>query len=144
MANEEFKHIVRVSNTDLDGNKSVVDSLRKIRGISFMFANAICQIAGVDRTQQMGLASEADVKKIQAVIDDPVGAGVPTWLLNRRKDVTTGKNDHLIVNDLIIANEDDIKRMRKMKSYRGMRHARGLPVRGQRTKSNFRKNKGKK
>jgi len=48
-----------------------------------------------------------------------------------------------LVGDLKFTKENDIKLLKKVKSYRGMRHALGLPVRGQRTKSNFRRNKGK-
>jgi len=49
----------------------------------------------------------------------------------------------LLGNDLELSTEFDIKRLRKIKSYRGIRHMAGLPLRGQRTKSNFRKNRRK-
>ena len=65
----------------------------------------------------------------------------PKFLLNRRNDFTTGKDSHLFGNDLELSEELDIKRLKKIKSYRGIRHATGQPVRGQRTKSHFRKNK---
>ena len=50
---------------------------------------------------------------------------------------------HLLTGNLTFYKENDIKRMKKIKSLKGMRHQKGLPVRGQRTKSHFRKNKGK-
>ena len=50
---------------------------------------------------------------------------------------------NFLQDDLSFAEENDIKMMKKIRSYRGVRHGMGLPVRGQRTKSNFRKNKGK-
>lgn len=139
---EDFNYIVRVANSDLDGKKPVVDALRKIKGVSFMFANAMCSVAGIDRNAITGKLSKSDIKKLQAVIDDP--SAIPKWLLNRRKDYETGQDMHLVVNELIYQRDNDIKRLRKIKSYRGVRHSSDLPVRGQRTKSNFRKNKGKK
>lgn len=142
--NNDFNHIVRVANTDLVGEKQTADALRKIKGVNFMLANAICQKAGVDRHKQIGTISDADVKKIQAVIDDIPAAGIPTWLMNRRKDYESGEDMHNITNDLLLTHDNDLKRLKKIKTYRGLRHQAKLPVRGQRTKSNFRRNKGKK
>lgn len=141
---ENFNYIIRVANTDLDGQKKIIDSLRKIRGINFMFANAICVEAKVDPMSMTGKLSDEQIKQIQDVVADPTATNIPSWLLNRRKDYQTGEDQHLIVNDLLIANEDDKKRLKKIKTYRGLRLQAGLPVRGQRTKSNFRSNKGKK
>lgn len=144
MADQEFNHIVRVANTDLDGNRHTVSALRNITGVNFMLANAICQKAGVERKAKIGTISDADIKKIQAVVNDLHGSGIPSWMLNRRKDYTTGEDKHLITNDLILQKDNDIKRLKKIRAYRGTRHMAGLPSRGQRTKSNFRSNKGKK
>jgi small subunit ribosomal protein S13 len=141
---EDFQYIIRVSNTDLDGEKKIVDSLRKIKGVSFMFANALCTVAGVEKNALTGELQEPQIKAIQKAVDNPGEAGVPSWLVNRRRDYETGEDKHVIVNDLIIAHEDDMKRLKKIKTYRGLRLQAGLPVRGQRTKSNFRSNKGKK
>lgn len=142
--NTEFKHIVRVASTDLEGRKQTLLALTKIKGISFMLANAICHKAGVNRQAILGNIPDSDIKKLQAVIEDLSGSGIPSWMMNRRKDYETGVNMHLIVNDLLLAHDNDKKRLRKIRSYRGIRHASGLPLRGQRTKSNFRRNKGKK
>ena len=84
-----------------------------------------------------------EVKKLDNVIADPAKAGAPTWMLNRRKDYEDGSDKHVITGDLKFALENDIKRLKRIKSYIGMRHGVGLPVRGQRTKSNLRRNKGK-
>ncbi len=142
--NADFRHIVRIANTDLAGEKKIVDALRKIKGVSFMFASAVCTAAGVDKNGRMGDIKDADIKKLQAVLEQPVSAGIPAWMLNRRKDYETGANKHLVVNDLSFTHDNDLKRLKKIRSYRGVRHQHGLPVRGQRTRSNFRKNKGKK
>ncbi len=68
---------------------------------------------------------------------------LPTWLVNRRRDYETGKDMHLLQSDLNLANESDVKRLQKIRSRRGVRHALHLPLRGQRTKANFRRNKGR-
>jgi len=68
---------------------------------------------------------------------------VPSHMVNRSKDFETGEDKHLVGSDLELRKEFDIKRLRKIKSYRGLRHGVNLPVRGQRTKGNFRPNKMK-
>ena len=64
---------------------------------------------------------------------------MPVWLLNRRKDYSTGKDLHVTGSDLVISLRNDLNRLRKIRSYRGIRHEQGLPVRGQRTRTSFRK-----
>ena len=140
---DNFKYIVRVANTDLDGNKKIGFALRKVKGVNYSIANAVCRIANIDHGKKTGYLSDAEIAKLSGVISDPVKAGMPVWMFNRRKDPETGKDSHLILGDLQFAKENDIKMMQKMKSYRGSRHATGLPSRGQRTKSNFRKSKSR-
>ncbi len=139
---ENFKHIIRVVNTDLDGSKPIVNALRKIYGVSFMFANMVCSATGVDKTKKAGTLSDDEVKKLEDAINNPLGNGAPAWMLNRRNDYETGEDKHITTADLKFIKDNDIKMMKKFKTYRGIRHMDGLPVRGQKTKSNFRKNKG--
>jgi small subunit ribosomal protein S13 len=63
---------------------------------------------------------------------------MPVWLLNHRKDIATGKDLNLLSNDLNLQISDDINLMKKMRSYRGLRHEQGHKVRGQKTRSNGR------
>ncbi len=140
---QEYRHIVRVANTDLNGAKAIYNAIRKIKGIDFMFSNAICTLAGVDPTIKAGDLTDAQVQKLDEVIKSPARHGVPSWILNRRKDPEDGTTKHLITGDLTFTTESDIRNMKKIKSYKGVRHSMGQPVRGQRTRSNFRKNKGK-
>jgi small subunit ribosomal protein S13 len=139
----EIRHLVRVSNTDLNGEKPIFQALRKIKGISFMYANAVCYMAGIDKHIKAGILTESQIKKLEEVMRNPARFGCPEWMLNRKKDPETGQDMHLIMSDLDFAQEMDVKMMKKVKSYKGLRHQWGLPVRGQRTRSNFRKNKGK-
>lgn len=138
-----FKYIVRVANVDLDGKKPIGHAMRKIKGIGFMFAHMVCSLAGVDRTKRTGMLMDVEIKKLSEVVLHPEQFHAPVWMFNRRKDYSTGEDHHLITDQLNFVKDNDIKTLKKIRSYRGLRHAWGLPVRGQRTRSNFRRHKGK-
>jgi len=145
MADEKQKIqlLVRVANTDLDGNKQLRTALTKIKGVNYSLASAICSVTGLAQDSKTGLLAKADVEKLDKAVRDPIAFGIPSWMVNRQKDYETGKDKHLITADLDFTKQNDIKRLSKIKSYRGLRHQWGLPVRGQRTSSNFRKSKTK-
>jgi len=86
-----------------------------------------------------GYLTDEEVKKIEEVLNDPAKFGIPSWMFNRRKDYYTGEDKHIIESDLTIARQEDINRLKKIRCYRGIRHELGLPCRGQRTKSTFRR-----
>ncbi|MBW2991988.1 30S ribosomal protein S13 [Candidatus Woesearchaeota archaeon] len=140
---QEFRDLVRVHNADIQGNKKIINGLRNVSGVSFMFANMVCELAKIDKHKKAGELTDDEINKLEAVISDPVKAGAPVWMLNRRKDLDTGNDIHITTNDLSFIKDNDLKLLKKIKCYKGIRHMRNLPVRGQRTKSNFRKNKGK-
>ena len=143
MTDKNIKYFVRIANTDLIGAKSIVMSLRKIKGVNFMLANAICSAAGIAKNKKTGELSDSEVQSLQDVLKNPLALGIPRWMLNRRKDYDTGEDKHLLTSDLEFTQEFDLRRLKKIKSNRGFRHAWNLPLRGQRTKSNFRRNKKK-
>lgn len=132
--------LVRVLSTDLPGNKKIFIGLTRIKGVSFSFANAACRILKIDKNRKISELTKPEIDKLSEFIKNPV---MPEFLLNRRKDRESGKSTHVIGGDLDMQKEFDIKRLKKIRSYKGWRHALGQPVRGQRTKSHFRK-KGKK
>ena len=140
---QDFKHIIRVANVDIPGNQHLNIALRKIKGVGFSFAHKICNLVGIDITKKAGYLTSDEVKTLTDALNDPQTAGMPVWALNRRKDYDSGKDAHMYTGTLGFAQENDLKRLKKIKSLRGMRHQRKLPVRGQRTKSNFRRSKGK-
>ena len=140
---QELKYFVRIANTDLDGNRTIQHALTKIKGIGFMFSNAICNVANISKAKKTGYLSDDEVARIDDVIKDPSRFRLPAWILNRRLDPEDNQSRHLISTNLSFTQDNDIKMMKKIKSYKGIRHSHGLPVRGQRTRSNFRKNKGK-
>lgn len=142
MAEQEFKHIVRIADVDLPGNKSIRIALTNIKGIGINFADAVCVIAKIDKHKKTGHLLPAEVTKLTDILRNPTGK-LPTWFFNRQKDYETGVDKHVITGTLNFVVENDLKRLKKLKTLRGVRHLKGLPVRGQRTRSNFRRSKGK-
>ncbi len=138
-----FKHIVRVVNVDLPGNKSIHWALTNIKGIGINFADAVCTIANIPKEMKAGNLTEEQLKRVNDLIVNPLKNGFPGWMVNRRKDSETGEDQHLITGTLTYVQDNDVKMMKKIRSYKGIRHIQGQPVRGQRTRSNFRRNKGK-
>ncbi|MEM2103978.1 MAG: 30S ribosomal protein S13 [Candidatus Bathyarchaeia archaeon] len=137
----EFRHILRITGTDVDGSLKTPFALRKIKGISLNLANAILKKAGIDPNVRAGFLTEADVEKIEQILKEPAKHGMPSWLLNARKDLETGDDLHLIGADLILKEKMGVEKMKELKSWRGYRHAYGLKVRGQRTRTTGRKGK---
>ena len=140
---KDFRHLVRITNTDLLGEKPIGHALHKIKGIGFMYANAVCTVARIDARKQTGLLTDAEIAKLEEVISNPLKYSIPVWMLNRRKDYEDGTDKHLLTADFDYSRDNDIKRLKKIRAYRGIRHMLGQPTRGQKTKSNFRKNNGK-
>ncbi|HIH11586.1 TPA: 30S ribosomal protein S13 [Candidatus Woesearchaeota archaeon] len=138
-----FKHIVRIANVDLPGAKNTGFALTGIKGVGLNLAHAVCNVAEIAVSHKLGELSERDVEKLNQVLSDPAKFKIPVWMFNRRKDYDSGENKHLLTGTLNFTQDNDLKRLKKIKSYRGIRHIHGQPVRGQRTRSNFRKNKGK-
>ncbi len=134
----DFKHRVRLGGTVLDGNKDLVRSLTQIKGIGRQVSSSMVRDLKFDMKRKLGSLSDADIGKIEEKLQN-LSQSLPAWMRNRRKDYVTGKDMHLVGTDLEITQRDDVKREKIIKSYRGIRHAAGLPVRGQRTRTSFRK-----
>jgi small subunit ribosomal protein S13 len=138
---EEFRYRLRIIDTDVDGTLKTSYALSKVKGIGLSLANAMLKKADINPNKRAGFLTETDVEKIEEVIKDPAKHGLPTWILNRRKDADTGKDGNFISADLVLRNKMDIEQMKIIKSWRGYRHAYGLKVRGQRTKTTGRAGK---
>jgi len=138
---EEFRHILRIIDANVDGTLKAPYALKKIKGISLSLANAILKKAGINPDTRVGFLTETDIERIEEIIKEPTKYGIPNWLLNRRKDLETGKDRYLISADLVLRTKMDIDQMKGIKSWRGYRHAYGLKVRGQRTKTTGRSGK---
>tara|TARA_B100000315_G_C14543381_1_gene572031 strand:+ start:913 stop:1395 length:483 start_codon:yes stop_codon:yes gene_type:complete len=137
---DEGMRIVRILSKDIEGEMKIYPGLTKIKGISWSFSNAICNILNIDKNKKIGALTNEEVSKISEFVKNPK---LPEFLMNRRMDFETGENKHLNGFDLDLQKEFDIKRLKKIKSYKGYRHMSGLTLRGQRTRGNFRRNKMK-
>ncbi len=136
MTQETIKPFQRVLKTDLDGSLPISRAILKIHGIGFSLANAICVSLNLSKDKKAGLLTDQEVKSIEDFIKER--KTLPKWMFNRKGDYESGEDTHLVGPDLKLAQEFDIKRLKKIRAYRGMRHAIGQPVRGQRTRSHFR------
>lgn len=128
----EIRAIVRIGDTDLDGNKQVVYALAKIRGIGISTAYAICWKIGIDPHAVLGMLSEDQINRLDWAVRN-LNEIAPSWFLNRRKDPETGRDLHLIGSELVLAAKRDVDLMKKLKNWKGVRHSLGLKVRGQRS-----------
>ena len=129
------KVFFRKLRSQVDGNAKIEHGLTQIRGVGRRLAQAIVMIAEINPHSRIGALSEKDINRVEEVLLNPVENGVPSWMVNRKKDLRTGENIHLIGNKLELEVKKDIDRMKKIKSYKGVRHHLRLKVRGQKTKS---------
>ncbi len=139
---KEEKHYVRIMGTDIEGNKNLLYGLTKIKGVGFSFSNALCVSLKLDKNKKIESLTEKELEKIENFLQDP--KGLPSWLYNKRKDLTTGEDKHFVTKELDYDLMQVKRRLAKIKSYRGIRLRLGLPVRGQRTRSNFKRTRNKK
>jgi small subunit ribosomal protein S13 len=112
--------LARIAGVNLPTNKRVVIALRYIYGIGPTNAREICVKVGIDDARRVNQLTEDEIIRIRDMID---------------KDFT-------VEGDLRREVAMNIKRLMDLGSYRGLRHRKGLPVRGQRTHTNARTRKG--
>ena len=137
---EKEEKIIRIMAHDIRGGMSVYSGLTKIKGVSWSLSNAVCTKTRTDKKRKIESLTKEEIEKISDFIKNPK---IPEYLKNRRFDPETGENRHLTGTDLELRKSFDIKKLKQIKNYRGIRHTAGLPLRGQRTKGNFRKNRAK-
>jgi small subunit ribosomal protein S13 len=112
--------MARLAGVDIPDNKRVEVALRRVHGIGPVLALQIIQKVGVEGNPKVGDLAEADLTRIREIID----------------------KEHRVEGDLRRAVNMNIRRLIDIGSYRGFRHRRGLPVRGQRTRTNARAKRG--
>ena len=140
---EEEKHVIqegetliRILGQDIPGSRMIYPGLTRVKGVSWVISNIVCNKLDIDKRARISELSKDDLAKIENFLKK---LDAPDFVKNRRKDLETGETTHLLGVDLDMKKEFDIKRMKQIKSYKGIRHSFKLPVRGQRTRSNFRK-----
>ncbi|MFW9915573.1 MAG: 30S ribosomal protein S13 [Candidatus Thorarchaeota archaeon] len=135
---QDFQFIVRCAGTDCRGDWLIPYALTKIKGLGYRLARAICLKADIDPNRRMGYLTDEETQALEDIINNPASFGIPPYLLNRRKDIATGEDIHVSGSELFIAIKSDVDRLKKIRSYRGIRHSLGLKVRGQRTRTSGR------
>ncbi|MBI0584360.1 MAG: 30S ribosomal protein S13 [Methanomassiliicoccus sp.] len=134
---ENFRYIVRIMNTDIDGNRPMAMGIQNVKGVGPRVAAVVARRTGIKPSERMGNLSEAQTTAIEKMIANyPEFA--PHWAVNRQNDVETGEDQHIFGVDLDIVRKDDINRMKMIRCYKGVRHEQGQKVRGQKTRSNGR------
>lgn len=134
---EHFRYIVRMANTDLDGNKNIVIALTGIKGVGLRTAEVVARMAGVPRSVKIGDLPEPKTEEIEKLIAE-YSEKAPHWMVNRQNDWSTGADMHLVAVDVDLNRRDDVNLMKMIRCYKGIRHETGQKVRGQRTRSNGR------
>ena len=134
---DDFSYILRMADTDMDGQKTLATALTAVRGVGPRTAIQICKNTGFDPASLAGHLSAEEQETLRGAIEG-YAETVPLWMLNRQRDLETGDELHLTGQQVSLTLEDDINRLRTMKCYRGVRHASGNKVRGQRGRSNGR------
>ena len=87
-----------------------------------------------------GELNSDELERIVTIIQNPTQFKIPTWFLNRQKDIVDGKNSQILSNGVDSKLRDDLERLKKIRAHRGLRHYWGLRVRGQHTKTTGRWN----
>ncbi|MEM3476891.1 MAG: 30S ribosomal protein S13, partial [Candidatus Micrarchaeaceae archaeon] len=136
---KEAQSIVRLAGRDINGSMPIKRALANVKGIGANLANALSYAIEkelkISRDVHINELSEEQFEKVEKIIKNPENYGVPAYMLNQRKDFDTGKDMHVIGNDLAFAIRQNINRQVALRSWRGLRHQYGQKVRGQHTRS---------
>mmetsp|Transcript_15034 Transcript_15034/g.21066 ORF Transcript_15034/g.21066 Transcript_15034/m.21066 type:complete len:155 (-) Transcript_15034:158-622(-) len=138
VAPPEFTHIIRMSNTNLDGKRKIPYALRMVKGIGVRMALVVTKKAGIDPNRRAGTLTPVELERIAEVIASPQKFNIPEWMLNRKKDRTTGNSEHCTSVSWDNKIREDLERLKKIRAHRGIRHYYGHRVRGQHTKTSGR------
>ena len=138
---DDFQHILRVLNTNVDGRTKVMYALTQLRGIGRRFSNVVCKKAEIDMGKRAGELSAAELESLMVIVANPRQFRIPDWFLNRQKNYKDGKYLQQVSNQLDTSLRDDLERLKKIRNHRGLRHYWGIRVRGQHTKTTGRRGK---
>jgi small subunit ribosomal protein S13 len=137
-AEHDIKYIVRIAQTDLDGKKSVQYGLTGLKGVGIRTARILAKSADINPYDDLGYLDDQQIERLRESVAD-FAKHVPPWMFNYRKSPVSGEDLHLLGSQLDLVLREDLNRMKKTRSYKGIRHERGHKVRGQRTKSTGRR-----
>ena len=130
---ENFQFILRVLNTNINGKQKIMYAMTAIPGVGRRMANVLCKKAEVDLNKRAGQCTPEEIERIVAVLQNPRQLKIPDWMLNRNKDLKTGKTTQVYSQSLQNSLREDLENLKRMRAHRGLRHYWGLKVRGQHT-----------
>lgn len=137
--NPNFRGIVRVVGKDMDGHLTLYKSLMRVKGIGANMARALEKIIVKElklaKKVRVGDLSEEEIDKIDEICKSPQNHGVRLHMFNRQRDRESGKNMHLLMNDLIFVQKQDIQIEKDTRTYKGWRFTIGQRVRGQHSRT---------
>merc|ERR1712093_590844 len=134
-----FQYILRLLNTNVEGKQKVMYALTKIKGVGRRYSNLVCKKADVDLTKRAGELTSEELERIVTIIQNPTQYKIPSWFLNRQRDIVDGKDPQILANGVDSKLRDDLERLKKIRAHRGLRHYWGLRVRGQHSKTTGRR-----
>ncbi|CED84259.1 40s ribosomal protein s18 [Phaffia rhodozyma] len=140
-AHVQFQHILRLLNTNVDGRRKIMYALTEIKGVGRRYANIVCKKADVDLKKRAGELNSDELERIVTIMQNPAQFKIPAWFVNRQRDVTDGKDMHVVSNGIDQKMREDLERLKKIRSHRGLRHLWQLRVKGQHTKTTGRRGK---
>jgi len=138
---QQFQHILRLLNTNVDGKRKVQYALTEIKGVGRRYSNIVCKKADVDLKKRAGDLNSDELERIVNIMQNPTQFKIPLWFLNRQKDIVDGKYSQILSNNVDSKLRDDLERLKKIRCHRGLRHYWGVRVRGQHTKTTGRRGK---
>ena len=135
-------------------------ALTKIKGVGRRYSNLVCKKADVDLNKRYALSfshlgsrlstllksfirageiTSEELERIVTIIQNPTQYKIPTWFLNRQRDIVDGKDSQVLANQMDSKLREDLERLKKIRAHRGLRHYWGLRVRGQHSKTTGRR-----
>ena len=131
-----YREIIRLGDKDISGKIPMGHALTLPKGSSFMTANAICYKLKLDRKMKCGDYTQEKINEIEDCLEILKNMEYQFGYSIEEKDRASGEDQHLLSSDLDLRKQFDIRLLRKIKTYKGVRHAAGSKkVRGQSTKS---------
>merc|ERR1712137_1330880 len=91
-----FQFILRLLNTNVDGKQKIMYALTQIKGVGRRYSNLVCKKADVDLTKRAGELTTEELERIVTILQTPTQYKIPSWFLNRQRDITDGKDTQVV------------------------------------------------
>merc|ERR1711907_18 len=122
LAPDEFIHIIRLLNTNVDGKEKIMYALTKIRGIGRRFANLICKKGEICLSKRAGEFSVEQLEKLMEIVTNAQAYKIPFWFLNNQKEYVKGTQSQVTTAQIDGLLRDTVERLKKIRSNRGIRN----------------------